>query len=114
MSVKSVPGCLVAIPPSLIGVPVARLPLPSPHFDAAADCVAPPLAAVLDDELALLEPELESSPSHAATTRDRTAATPATATALRMLLDPRSILTAPPPVVFDVPHSCDAGAQLGA
>jgi hypothetical protein len=36
MSVKSVPGCFVAIPPSLIGVPVAFWPLPRPHFDAAA------------------------------------------------------------------------------
>ena len=35
MSVKSVPGCFVAIPPSLIGVPVAFWPLPRPHFDAA-------------------------------------------------------------------------------
>jgi hypothetical protein len=36
MSVKSVPGCLVAIAPSLIGVPLAFCPLPRPHFDAAA------------------------------------------------------------------------------
>src|SRR6185369_3172712 len=36
MSVKSVPGCLVTIAPILIGVPLAFLPLPRPHFDAAA------------------------------------------------------------------------------
>src|SRR3954453_7563875 len=36
MSVKSVPGCFVAIAPSLIGVPLAFWPLPRPHFDAAA------------------------------------------------------------------------------
>src|SRR3954462_14660424 len=36
MSVKYVPGCLVAMPPRLIGVPAAFLPLPRPHFGAAA------------------------------------------------------------------------------
>src|ERR671932_496092 len=41
MSVKSVPGCFVAIAPSLIGAPLAFLPLPRPHFDAAA--LSPPL-----------------------------------------------------------------------
>src|SRR3954452_14964237 len=34
MSVKSVPGCLVTIAPILIGVPLAFLPLPRPHFGA--------------------------------------------------------------------------------
>src|SRR3954469_3577731 len=53
MSVKSVPGCLVAIAPSLIGAPVAFLPVPAPHFGAAAG------AAVLSGALAAL---LESSP----------------------------------------------------
>src|ERR671930_1899875 len=33
MSVKSVPGCLVASAPILIGVPLAFWPLPRPHFD---------------------------------------------------------------------------------
>src|SRR4029453_16232007 len=51
MSVKSVPGCLVAIAPSLIGVPLAFLPLPRPHFDAAA--------AGLLDAAVLLAAELE-------------------------------------------------------
>src|SRR4051794_1395765 len=56
MSVKSVPGCLVAIPPSLIGVPAAFFPLLRPHFDAAA---AGWLAALLelDDEAAELDPD---------------------------------------------------------
>src|SRR3954447_3156864 len=36
VSVKSVPGCLVAIAPSLIGAPVAFCPVPAPHFTAAA------------------------------------------------------------------------------
>jgi hypothetical protein len=30
--VKSMPGCLVTITPSLIGAPVAFFPLPSPHL----------------------------------------------------------------------------------
>src|SRR5919112_5230207 len=63
MSVKSVPGCLVAIAPSLIGAPLAFWPLPRPHFDAAA-------AGWLAGVLALLELELElfeSLPPHAAT-----------------------------------------------
>jgi len=37
MSVNDVPGWLVAIAPSGIGVPVAFWPVPSPHF-RAADC----------------------------------------------------------------------------
>src|SRR6185295_9145666 len=75
MSVKSVPGCLVAIPPSLIGVPVAFLPLPRPHFDAAA---AGSLDALLelDDEapelLELDEPPL--LPPQAATRKTRATA----------------------------------------
>src|SRR3954467_3145736 len=36
MSVMSVPGCLVAIAPSLIGSPVAFWPVPAPHLGAAA------------------------------------------------------------------------------
>src|SRR3954470_10016963 len=50
MSVKSVPGCLVAMAPSLIGAPVAFLPVPAPHFTAAAAG-----AAVLSALAALLE-----------------------------------------------------------
>src|SRR3954471_7299758 len=49
MSVKSVPGCFVAMPPSLMGVPLAFLPLPRPHFAAAV--LSPPLAGVLCAEL---------------------------------------------------------------
>src|SRR3954454_13322467 len=98
MSVKSVPGCLVAIPPSLIGVPVAFLPLPRPHFDAVAAGSAAALLE-LEDELA---PELELDdelllllPPQAATTR-ATAIT-ATANAQRIPRDPRSMRIAPPP-----------------
>src|SRR6266498_4979416 len=53
ISVKSVPGCLVAMPPSLIGVPVAFWPLPAPHLGAPAGCadglvlVPPPPPPVL-------------------------------------------------------------------
>src|SRR4051812_2362547 len=97
MSVKSVPGCLVAMPPSLIGVPVAFLPLPRPHFDAAAAGSAAALLE-LEDELAPeleLDDELLLSPPHAATTR-ATAIT-ATANAQRIARDPRSMRIAPPP-----------------
>src|SRR5215208_4902950 len=41
ISVKSVPGCLVLIAPSLIGVPLAFLPLPRPHLEAACLPVSP-------------------------------------------------------------------------
>src|SRR3954463_676322 len=93
MSVKSVPGCLVAIPPSLIGVPVAFLPLPRPHFDAAAagslawllvpDALAPELELELD--------ELLLSPPHAAT-RNAMATTAAAITGAKPILR-----IAPPP-----------------
>src|SRR2546423_1550373 len=36
MPVKSVPGCLVTIAPSVIGVPVAFWLLPRPHLEAVA------------------------------------------------------------------------------
>src|SRR4029450_3293473 len=35
MSVKSVPGCFVAIAPNLIGSPVAFWPVPAPHLGPA-------------------------------------------------------------------------------
>src|SRR5919206_3159651 len=88
MSVKSVPGCLVAIAPSLIGVPVAFLPLPRPHFDAAAAGSLEALVEVDDDEL---EDELLSLPPHAATRNARaTAATAITGAQ-------RNLRIAPPP-----------------
>ena len=55
MSVKSVPGCLTLMPPSLIGSPVAFLPLPSPHFEAATALESWPEAAGVLDSLSLLE-----------------------------------------------------------
>ena len=50
--VKSTPGISMAIPPSLIGAPVAFLPLPRPHLPAAAEPVptfvaVEPLAATI-------------------------------------------------------------------
>src|SRR3954452_17356413 len=99
MSVKSVPGCFVAMPPSLMGAPLAFLPLPSPHFAAAA--LPPPLAGVLCAELPAAddEPELELDPPppppHAATVR-ATAATTAGRTE-RVRADLRSMRMAPPP-----------------
>src|SRR5918911_2278205 len=101
MSVKSVPGCFVAIAPSLIGAPLAFWPLPSPHFDAAA--LSPPLGVELwaellaPDELDELELELEPPPPppHAATS-SATAATRAGRTE-RVRADLRSMGMAAPP-----------------
>src|SRR2546422_10160499 len=47
IGVKSVPGCLVTIAPSLRGEPVAFWPLPSPHLEA----VTPPVLAVPPPEV---------------------------------------------------------------
>jgi len=60
MSVKSVPGCWVAIAPRLIGVPVAAWPGLVPHADVA-DAAELADAAALVEVLggALLELELE-------------------------------------------------------
>src|ERR1700742_2610116 len=69
MSVKSVPGCLVAIPPSLIGVPVAFWPLPRPHFDAAAAGSAAPVLELPDAALELELDELLLPPQAATTER---------------------------------------------
>ncbi len=41
ISVKSVPGCLVLIAPSLIGSPEAGFPLPRPHLEAFSLPVSP-------------------------------------------------------------------------
>src|SRR5919202_1344346 len=79
MSVKSVPGCFVAIAPSLIGAPLAFLPLPRPHLDAAA--LSPPLGVELwaellaPDELDELELEPPPPPPPHAATSSATAAT---------------------------------------
>src|SRR6185295_13922115 len=95
MSVKSVPGCFVAIPPSLIGVPDAFWPLPRPHFDAAT---AGSLEAVLvlAELLELDDDELLSLPPQAASTT-RATAVRAAARAVRIPRDPRSMRIAPPP-----------------
>jgi hypothetical protein len=62
-SLKSVPGCLVSIVPSLIGVPVAFTPGLGPHVEVLVepplaleplDELEPPLAAALLVELLLL------------------------------------------------------------
>src|SRR5260370_29227065 len=44
MPVKSVPGCLVTIAPSLIGAPAAFCPVPSPHCAPACAALLPPPA----------------------------------------------------------------------
>lgn len=59
MSVKSVPGCLVLIAPSTIGVPVAATPGLGPHcevLDEPLEALELPVLAV--DELADAEPLL--------------------------------------------------------
>src|SRR5690349_1395497 len=101
MSVKSVPGCFVAIPPSLIGVPVAFWPLPRPHFDAAPARSAAAVLELPEAALELVELELDDLllPPQAATTASAIAAA-ATARIERIPRDPRSMRIAPPP-------SCD-------
>src|SRR5919197_5078459 len=87
IGVKSVPGCLVTIAPSLIGVPVAFWPLPAPHFD-----VGPVLA---------VDPP-EEEPPHAATTRRTTAASAPNTAAGRFLTEGRPtfpLLGRPRPVL---------------
>jgi len=61
MSVKSVPGCWVAIAPRLIGVPLAATPGLVPHDDVADAVELAAGAALLELLLAgaLLELELE-------------------------------------------------------
>ena len=43
--VKSTPGISMSIPPSLIGLPVAFLPVPMPQTDFVADAVPEPTGA---------------------------------------------------------------------
>src|SRR5919201_3128988 len=94
-SVKSVPGCFVAIAPSLIGVPVAFTPGLVPPLDTsvAAACVVdvppPPPPDVL---LLLLLP-------HAETRIDRPVTKTNSVRPDRLFREPKSFLTAPPPRV---------------
>ena len=81
MSVKSVPGCLVAIAPSRIGVPVALAPGFGPHDDVLVETAAlelvlelvvPLAAALLVVELLLLllpQPARIAAPTTAARVR---------------------------------------------
>src|SRR5204863_5645332 len=87
MSVKSVPGCFVAIAPRLIGVPVAGLPLPEPHFRRAPVCAAP--LVVPPPPLDLL---LEPQPTAARASADASARTTAIERNLRR---PGCIVTTP-------------------
>ncbi|MBV9002224.1 MAG: hypothetical protein JO304_24420 [Solirubrobacterales bacterium] len=56
MSVKSVPGCLVLIAPSTIGVPVAATPGLGPHWDVFALALELLLAVEVADEALLVAP----------------------------------------------------------
>jgi hypothetical protein len=51
MSVKSVPGCLVTIVPSVIGVPLAATPGLGPHDDVLVDAVVAALVVLLVAEV---------------------------------------------------------------
>ena len=89
-SVKSVPGCLVTIAPTLIGEPVAFVPGFFPHFVTSSAVLAvvelpppPPLDVVLS---LLLLP-------HAATSTDRPATSTSNASAGRHLSQPKNVLT---------------------
>jgi hypothetical protein len=79
MSVKSVPGCLVLIAPSGIGVPVAATPGLVPHDDVLVEALVAALVADVDEDeaagaalllvLALLllpQPAMSSTPRTAA------------------------------------------------
>src|SRR6266480_2013114 len=92
-SVKSVPGCLVTIAPTLIGVPVAFVPGFVPHLvtseAAFAVVVLPPTPTV--DVLLLL------SLPHAAINTDRPATSAISASPGRHLLQPKIVLTCDPP-----------------
>ena len=89
MSLKSVPGSLVAMAPSLIGVPEAFWPVPRPHLDAATAGLA--VVAVLPPPPADDVFELSLLP-HAATTIDRAATSAINAPAGRTLFQPKDIL----------------------
>ncbi|MGO9905527.1 MAG: hypothetical protein ACLP4R_02205 [Solirubrobacteraceae bacterium] len=55
MSVKSVPGCLVLIAPSVIGVPVAAVPGLGPHDEVPEDVLAALVVELDDAGAAVLE-----------------------------------------------------------
>ena len=52
MVVKSTPGISMSIPPSLIGAPVAFLPVPRPQTDFVADALPEPTGVAAADVLA--------------------------------------------------------------
>src|SRR5690349_21614540 len=90
-SVKSVPGCLVTIAPTLIGEPVAFVPGLVPHFVTSAAAFAvvvlpppPPLADVVLSLLLL---------PHAATSTDSPATNTAKASVGRHLSQPKIVFT---------------------
>src|SRR4029453_5648215 len=78
-SVKSVPGCLVAMPPILIGLPVAFWPLPLPHFGLSRT----------DPALLSLLP----LPPQAATNSESPAATTISVVTDRPLFEPKNLFT---------------------
>src|SRR5512132_3539990 len=89
-SVKSVPGCLVTIAPTLIGDPVAFVPAFVPHFVTSAAAFAvvelppPPLLDVVLSLLLL---------PHAATSTDSPPTSTSNASAGRHLSQPKIVLT---------------------
>jgi hypothetical protein len=96
-SVKSVPGCLVTIAPSLIGVPLAFTPGFVPHFVTSPALawvllLLPPPPPLLDVLLLLLLPQAE-------TTIERPTAKTNMVRTDRVFREPKCFLTAPPPRV---------------
>src|SRR3954468_14832464 len=94
-SVNPVPGCLVTIAPTLIGVPVAFVPGFFPHLVTSEAAFAvvelPPPPPLAVDVLLLL------SLPHAATNTDRPPTSATSASAGRHLLQPKIVLTCDPP-----------------
>src|SRR5437899_1934911 len=69
MSVKSVPGCLVAMAPSLIFGPVAALPVPRPQTLCVFVCLPDPTGGALLAPVAMAAVASNTIPQHAANTR---------------------------------------------
>src|SRR6476619_3507518 len=103
MVVKSTPGISMAMPPSLIGLPVAFLPVPSPQTLLVAEAVPDPTAAPGD----WLAPVASAANSSAETLP---AAIATTAISFLDLIP--SLLVVRPPVVA-VPYREAPGSSPG-
>src|SRR6478752_4179425 len=84
--VKSTPGISMSMPPSLIGAPLAFLPVPAPHLLAVAPAAAEPTLAV----------DLEPAAVAAATTTSRATGRMTARAILRSFIPP------PPPSFIEL------------